>query len=197
MTDHKSLTDALVAFQSELPDVSKGGTNPAFKSKYATLADVTKAVFPILSKHGLAFIAIPDESEDGPVLRYELRHVGGEAIRGVWSIPDGVKAQEAGSWITYGRRYCLSAVTGITPDEDDDGNSASTPRRAPQRTTAESVAKAVTAINACADPVALDDLEKLAAQRGIEGVATVKAALVAKRAELGASGVDRWANDAG
>ena len=127
MNDHKTLTEALVAFQSELPDVSKGGTNPAFKSKYATLPDVTKAVFPVLTRHGLAFVTIPTETDHGPALRWELRHTSGEAITGEWGIPDGVKAQEVGSWITYGRRYCLSAVTGITPDEDDDGNGAATP----------------------------------------------------------------------
>lgn len=125
MTDHKTLTEALVAFQAELPDVSKGGTNPAFKSKYATLPDVTKAVFPVLAKHGLAWVTLPDVTEDGPILRWELRHVSGDTLTGAWPLPDGAKAQDLGSWFTYGRRYTLSAVTGITPDEDDDGNKAS------------------------------------------------------------------------
>ena len=87
MTDHKSLTHALVAFQAELPDVSKGGTNPAFKSKYATLPDVTKAVFPVLAKHGLAWVTMPDETADGHVLRWELRHTTGESLKGVWPLP--------------------------------------------------------------------------------------------------------------
>jgi hypothetical protein len=142
MTDHKTLTAALVAFQAELPDVSKGGNNPAFKSKYATLPDVTKAVFPVLARHGLAWVTMPDETETGHVLRWELRHVSGESLTGVWPLPDGVKAQELGSWITYGRRYTLSAVTGITPDEDDDGNGATSParRREPaQRTPSQPV----------------------------------------------------------
>jgi hypothetical protein len=134
MTDHKSLTAALAAFQAELPDVSKGSTNPAFKSKYADLADVVKAVLPVLAKHGMAWITAPDLTEHGPVLRYELRHVSGESITGQWPLPEGVKAQELGSWITYGRRYTLSAVTGIAPDEDDDGNAAkSAPRARPQQ----------------------------------------------------------------
>lgn len=133
MADHKGITDALVAFQAELPDVSKGGTNPAFKSKYATLPDITKAVFPVASKHGLAFVTFPDETDHGPVLRYELRHTSGESITGSFGLPDGAKAQEYGSWITYFRRYILSAITGITPDEDDDGNAATTARsRAPR-----------------------------------------------------------------
>jgi hypothetical protein len=33
--------------------------------------------------------------------------------------------QSWGSSITYSRRYCLSSIVGIAPDEDDDGNKAS------------------------------------------------------------------------
>lgn len=188
--DHKTLTEALVAFQAELPDVSKGGTNPAFKSRYATLPDITKAVFPVLAKHGLAFATIPDFTDHGPVLRFELSHVSGDSIQGVWPLPDGAKAQDLGSWITYGRRYCLSAVTGVTPDEDDDGNAAKTPARRQGRDT---VAAAVDAIRAVTDPAELDRMQDLATQRGIAGVAAVKAAITERRAALGESGVDSWA----
>ena len=193
MTDHANINAALVAFQAELPDVSKGSTNPAFKSKYADLADVTKAVFPVLAKHGLAFTTAPDDTGDGLVLRYALVHTSGEAIRGVWPLPDGAKAQELGSWITYGRRYCLSAVTGVTPDEDDDGNKATGAARSQRQTAAQKVDAAVAAINTATDAAKLDAIEQHARGLGIDGVAPVKAALAAKRAELGASGVDHWA----
>lgn len=185
-----NLTAALVAFQAELPDVSKGSTNPAFKSKYADLADVTKAVFPVLAKYGLAFTAGPAVTEHGPVLRYALRHESGEVIEGEWPLPEGVKAQELGAWITYGRRYCLSAVTGITPDEDDDGNTATTPTRT--RQTQDTIAAAVSAIHAATDAASLDRLVDLARQRGIEGVDPVKAAIAARRAEVGESTTDSW-----
>lgn len=193
MTEHKTLTEALVAFQLELPDVSKGSTNPAFKSKYADLADVTKAVFPVLGKHGLAFTTSPDDTEHGIVLRYALRHVSGESITGVWPLPDGAKAQELGSWITYGRRYCLSAVTGITPDEDDDGNKATGAARSQRPNPREKVPGAVKAINEAATAEKLDEIEDYAKRIGIDGVADVKNALTAKRAELGASSGDDWA----
>lgn len=192
MTDHKTLTEALVAFQLELPDVSKGSTNPAFKSKYADLADITKAVFPILGKHGLSFTAYPDETEHGPALKYALRHISGEAIEGSFPLPDGVKAQELGSWITYGRRYALSAVTGIVADDDDDGNSATTPRAA-RASGGDRIKAAVEAITKATTPEELDKLEDLTVQRGINGVADVKAALDAARGRVGASTVDHWA----
>jgi len=153
MTD--TLTSALVAFQTELPDVSKGGTNPAFKSRYATLPDITKAVFPILAKHGLAFTAYPDETDHGTVLRFELRHVNGDKIAGAFGLPEGAKAQEYGSWFTYFRRYVLSSITGITPDEDDDGNSASTSRTRRPTAAENAITVALQKINAA---TSLDEL---------------------------------------
>jgi hypothetical protein len=202
MEQHKDLTEALVAFQTELPDVSKGGTNPAFNSRYATLTDVTKAVFPVLSKHGLAFITIPDETEDGPVLKWELRHVTGGSVAGVWSIPDGVRAQEVGSWITYGRRYCLSAVTGVTPDEDDDGNAASTPRarggRAGRGPNAqERVARASAALRETDSLKALDAVWRQVEASGLHGVRELKELHDERKADLSGTEepapVDEWA----
>jgi hypothetical protein len=52
---------------------------------------------------------------------------------------------------------------------------------------------AVEAITACTDPAKLDEIEAHAVKLGIAGVAPVKAALAAKRAELGPSGTDHWA----
>lgn len=191
MTDHKTLTEALTAFQANLPDVSKGSTNPAFKSKYADLADVVKVVLPELAAHGLAWVTAPTRTDAGFTLRWELRHVSGENLTGEWPLPDGATPQQLGSWITYGRRYCLSAVVGIAPDEDDDGNAASA-KGAPRAKPSEKVDAAVRAIEACVDPVKLDEIEDYAKTVGVAGVAAVKAAIAAKRAVLGASGVDAW-----
>jgi hypothetical protein len=70
------------------------------------------------------------------VLRYELLHVSGQSRVGCYPLPATTsKAQELGSAITYGRRYCLSSVIGIAPDDDDDGaaaQSAPPQRRAPK-----------------------------------------------------------------
>lgn len=40
--------------------------------------------------------------------------------------------QGMGSAYTYGRRYGLAALLGIVADEDDDGNAASAPAKAPE-----------------------------------------------------------------
>ena len=194
---HATITAALAAFQSDLPKVGKGSTNPAFKSKYADLADIVAVVLPKLAEHGLAWVTTPTFTVNGFVLAYELRHEGGESITGEWPLPDpsAASSQQMGSAVTYGKRYALSAVTGIAPDDDDDGNKASEARSAPRRrpSAQETVDAAVKAVNECTDPVKLDDLEALAQQRGVNGVQAVKDALESKRAELGPSGVDHWA----
>lgn len=203
MSDESQLAKALTAFHTELPKVGKGSTNPAFKSKYADLADIVSVVLPALAKNGLAWITTPRVSDDGFVLEYELRHTSGEAITGSWPLPDPEKAtpQQMGSAVTYAKRYTLSAVTGIAPDEDDDGNAASKgPGAAPRqaRTTRvadpqEKIADALKAIANTTTAVNLDAIEKHAKSLGIDGVAEVKTAMEAKRAELGPSLVDHWA----
>jgi hypothetical protein len=54
-------------------------------------------------------------------------------------------------------------------------------------------AAAVTAITGAKDAADLDKLEDLAKQRGIAGLADVKAAISTRRTELGASLTDHWA----
>jgi hypothetical protein len=200
MPEPSELAKALTQFHTELPKVGKGSTNPAFKSKYADLADIVSVVLPALAKQGLAWITTPRVSDDGFVLEYELRHVSGESITGSWPLPDPEKAtpQQMGSAVTYAKRYTLSAVTGIAPDEDDDGNAASKgPGAAPrQRTAAQSQEKITAAIQATTTATTaerLDEIEAHAKSLGIDGIERVKAALTAKRAELGKSLTDHWA----
>ena len=50
----------------------------SYKYKYADLADVARAVYPITSKHGLSYIAKPTVNEAGQfVLAYALMHEAG------------------------------------------------------------------------------------------------------------------------
>jgi hypothetical protein len=201
MTEESQLAKALTAFHADLPKVGKGSTNPAFKSKYADLADIVSVVLPALAKQGLAWITTPRVSDDGFTLEYELRHTSGESVTGSWPLPDPEKAtpQQMGSAVTYAKRYTLSAVTGIAPDEDDDGNAASNgPGAAPrQRSTRvadpkSKIADALDAIGKAATADRLDAIEAHAKQIGIAGVAEVSAALEAKRSELGSSLTDHW-----
>lgn len=131
MRDHPSLAAALAAFQAELPRVGKDHLASVRSDKgdytynYADLADVSHEALPKLAEHGLSFSAKPTLDDTGRfVLLYALRHVSGETDSGTYPLPTNGTAQQIGSAITYARRYCLCSVTGIAPDQDDDGQAA-------------------------------------------------------------------------
>lgn len=131
MTD-SPLAKALAAFQAELPHIGKANLavvksdKGSYKYTYADLSDISAKVLPLLAKHGLSFSAKPTLL-DGKifVLEYTLRHASGESDTGFYPLNASGTPQQIGSAITYARRYALSAVTGIVPDEDDDGQAAS------------------------------------------------------------------------
>lgn len=131
----KELSIALSKFQGEIANPSNTATNPFFKSKYAPLETVLNTVRPILSKHGLSIIQIPSSVDNYVTVTTMLIHSSGEWIE---SSPlslkmDKVTAQGAGSAITYARRYAVSAILGISSEDDDDGNSAE-PKRSTSNT---------------------------------------------------------------
>lgn len=58
-----------------------------------------------------------------------LMHTSGQWVSMTGQAPvSKADPQGVGSVITYMRRYALAAVTSVVPDEDDDGNAASTPQ---------------------------------------------------------------------
>ncbi len=120
----ETLADALVAFQANLPEVTLDGVNPHFKSKFATLANVTKKVLPELSKHGLAFSVGSFVDNGVLIVDAHLIHTSGESRSLQFPIP-GTDPQKIGSALSYARRYALTSLTGVVADEDDDGNAAS------------------------------------------------------------------------
>lgn len=126
--EFSNLAEALAAFQAELPGIRKGNTAKVESNKgsysydYADLADVSDAVLPRLGAYGLAWITMPDTSDDGTItLTWRLVHgSSGDSLEG--SVPVGRKGdrwQDLGSAITYARRYTLVSVTGVAPGGDD------------------------------------------------------------------------------
>lgn len=121
----KEIANALCKFQAEVEKIKKGATNPFFKSKYATLADILDVIRQPLANNGLSFVQFP-KGEHG--LETMLMHTSGEYLSESYSMrPTKDDPQGAGSVITYQRRYALGAVLGLNIDEDDDGNKASIP----------------------------------------------------------------------
>lgn len=134
-----AIAPAIVKASAELGPIAKDATNPAFRNKYATLDAIMEQVRPVLAKHGLAVMqgVTHPETVDGRVVglavETRLLHLSGEWIASTVTLPvEKATAQGAGSAISYGRRYGLSAMLGLTA-EDDDGNAASAPRSTPGR----------------------------------------------------------------
>lgn len=121
------LAKALSAFQGEVKQPLKDKGNPFFKSKYVPLENVVEAVSETASKHGLSFLQYPLNQENKVGIITILMHSSGEWIESepIFATPTKQDAQATGSVITYLKRYSLSAIFGITSDEDDDGNQAS------------------------------------------------------------------------
>lgn len=126
MDNLSELYDALSKAQSEFPVIEKGSINPHFKSRYADLADINKAITPILSRHGLCVMQIIIPAEGKARIKTVLCHKSGASVDStVELVPTQHTPQGMGSAYTYARRYGLSALLNLAADEDDDGNGAS------------------------------------------------------------------------
>lgn len=119
------LASALAKAQSSIEGAAKDKMNPHFRAKYADLGAVWAACREALTTNGLSVVQAPGLCEDGHVSMVTvLLHSSGQWMRETMSIPLGkVDAQGYGSAISYARRYCLAAMVGVAP-EDDDGNAA-------------------------------------------------------------------------
>ena len=121
------LSKAFAKMQKELEQPFKNANNPFFKSKYVPLENVVDSITRASSKHGLSFTQFPSSDENGNVtVGTMVMHESGEWIEydPICLKPVKNDPQAVGSAITYAKRYALSAIFGITSDNDDDGNEA-------------------------------------------------------------------------
>ena len=122
------ISKAMVNFHKEVKQPFKDADNPFFKSKYVPLESVVEAITDIAPKHGLSFIQWALNDENGRVgVATMLMHQSGEFIEfdPVFMTAEKQTPQGAGALITYLKRYTLSAIFGITSDQDDDANESS------------------------------------------------------------------------
>lgn len=120
------LAAALSKAQGAMSHAAKDSANPFFKSKYSDLASVWDACRAALSANGLSVSQAVESGDNGKVtVNTVLMHSSGQWLSGELSmIPVKADPQGIGSAATYARRYALSAIVGVSPD-DDDGNAAS------------------------------------------------------------------------
>jgi hypothetical protein len=185
MTTHKNIYEALAAAQGEFGKVTKGATNPAFKSKYASLADVASVVIPVMNTHGCAVLHYV---VDGNAMRTEFVH-GASETKVACDVPlivDKNNMQGMKSATTYAKRIGLESLSGIAP-EDDDGNAAAS---APPRQKEEAPALITDA--------QLTELQMLFTHLGVPVAEFLKVAKIATLDKLPANWFDRakkWVND--
>jgi hypothetical protein len=102
----------------------KDSSNPFFKSSYADLTSVIKAIKVPFSDNGLTYTQFPISNEQGVGVVTRLMHISGQWLEEECVLPIVKRdPQAAGSAITYARRYALQSIAGI-PTADDDAESA-------------------------------------------------------------------------
>lgn len=132
----QAMVEALNAFRSECPavqktraagDVSQSGTKKGWM--YAPLEEIAETIREPLSRHGLSYTWDSEPTENGErETTCTLWHVGGakRQARVVMPAVDLPKAkpgsaQTIGAALTYGQRYSLMLVLGLSAVEDTDG----------------------------------------------------------------------------
>jgi hypothetical protein len=121
-----ALAAALSKAQSLIENVNKD--KQAYGYKYADLASCLQAIKKPLADNGLSISQLVTQDRDNKqVLVTLLIHESGQWLKSVFGIENVVmkqcnSLQQIGAGITYARRYALSAIIGLT-QEDDDANS--------------------------------------------------------------------------
>lgn len=125
------ITKALVKFQRNCPtiikdktaDVVSKRTGGKYSYNYADLAGIMSAIRPVLCESGL-FISQSFETNGTTYLITTVMHESGETLQSKIELPiNGLSPQDAGSAITYYRRYSIIGLLGLAA-EDDDGEAA-------------------------------------------------------------------------
>ena len=121
-----NLAKALCKAQNEMGGAVKDSKNPFFKSNYADLTSVIKAIKEPFYNNGLSYSQFPVTSEGGSGIGVVtvLMHSSGEWLESEFYLPMAKKdAQGGAQCVTYARRYALQSMAGI-PSADDDAEAA-------------------------------------------------------------------------
>lgn len=126
---------SFVAALTEIRNAKKDADNTFHKSRYSTLAAVLESTKEALSKHGLAVMQNPGaiDANGNLELNTVIIHSSGEWYCNTSQIPLKDKTPQGyGSALTYGRRYALMSMLGISAVEDDDDGERAQGREKPE-----------------------------------------------------------------
>lgn len=114
---------ALSKFQGEISNAHKSKKGHGYN--YADLASILDLTKDALAANGLSVIQLPGDADPGCIsITTTLCHASGQWIESSYSMPipenkRNSAAQNAGSAITYARRYALAAALGVAQTDDD------------------------------------------------------------------------------
>lgn len=152
MKTSESVTEivkALVKVQKEFKALEKTVYSDFTNSSYTPLQEIMKYLMPLTTQNDLFITQNPVTNWDSAgamTLGVETKifHVSGEWFEyppfemDVISNKKMSTAQEAGSTITYAKRYAIAAIFGIVSDDDKDGNKSDGVGEKPTRQPAKS-----------------------------------------------------------
>lgn len=132
----QAFSAAMKAAQADMRPVSADASNPQTRSKYASYAQIDRAIRPIYTRHG--FSVSFDTADGAPADHVRVvafvEHEDGHSRTHHLDMPaDGkgakggdvmTKTHAMGSGVSYGRRYLLGMIFNIAVGDDDDGNGA-------------------------------------------------------------------------
>lgn len=119
------LVEALHKVQGDVRGVGKSAQNSHFKSSYANLEAVILAIQDACQEHGVVFQQfVGPLGDNSTTVITRISHISGEWQECTAELPIVKRdPQQAGSAITYARRYSLLAAFGL-PALDDDAEEA-------------------------------------------------------------------------
>ncbi len=150
-----NLAAALSKFQSEVDNPTKDSQGHNYK--YADLANIFNAVKQPLANNKLSVCQMLGSGVQGVSVTTILMHESGEYIQSEYSIPQETSSrmsgpQQAGTTITYARRYAIAACLGIAQEDPD----------APKQTAPQSDEEKPEPVNQSPQPKNTEQLTRLA-----------------------------------
>lgn len=127
MSDISKIALALSKAQAKIQPPEKNRTvevkdrdgKKLYEFDYADYNAIVGAIRGPLSENEIAFTHTI-ENVGGWLLITRLIHSSGEELRSTYPLPNSADPKTLGGAITYGKRYCLSALTGCVADDDID-----------------------------------------------------------------------------
>ncbi len=128
--DIGKLAEALAKAQKSMEPLQKNKTavidskrtGRSYSYTYADLPTVIDSLRDALADNGLSYIQRTRIENNRLMLETRLMHTSGQWISSDWplAIPDKEDPKQTAALMTYGRRYSLTSLCGISAEETDD-----------------------------------------------------------------------------